>query len=76
MLDDGARVAAVKLDLISASPDADLLKEERAPVFIDLGHLDPSINPNSGVEVFPKIVRPASRKRWARVPLWSATLSL
>ena len=42
VLDDGARVAAVKLDLISASPDADLSKEERAPVFIDLGHLDPA----------------------------------
>src|SRR6202521_498515 len=24
-------------------------------------------NPNSGVELLPKIVRPASRKRWARV---------
>ena len=42
VLDDGARVAAVKLDLVSASPDADLSKEERAPVFIDLGHLDPA----------------------------------
>ena len=42
MLDDGARVAGVKFDLISASPDADLSKEERAPVFIDLGHLDPA----------------------------------
>ena len=42
VLDDGARIAAVKLDLISASPDADLSKEERAPVFIDLGHLDPA----------------------------------
>ena len=42
VFDDGARVAAVKLDLISASPDADLSKEERAPVFIDLGHLDPA----------------------------------
>src|SRR5258708_28374412 len=40
--DDGARVAAVKLDLISAPPDADLSKEERAPIFIDLGHLDPA----------------------------------
>src|SRR5258708_32004585 len=27
------------------------------------------INPNSGLEVFPKIARPASRKRWARVPV-------
>ena len=42
VLDDGARVAAVKLDLVSASPDADLSKEERAPAFIDLGHLDPA----------------------------------
>src|SRR6266581_4477437 len=42
VLDDGARVAAVKLDLISAPPDADLSKEERAPIFIDLGHLDPA----------------------------------
>jgi 4-hydroxythreonine-4-phosphate dehydrogenase len=42
VLDEGARVAAVKLDLISASPDGDLSKEERAPVFIDLGHLDPA----------------------------------
>src|SRR5438445_284692 len=42
VLDDGARVAAVKLDLISASPDADLSKEERGPIFIDLGHLDPA----------------------------------
>ena len=29
VLDDGARVAGVKLDLISVSPDADLSKEER-----------------------------------------------
>ena len=42
VLDDGARIAAVKLDLISAPPDVDLSKEERAPVFIDLGHLDPA----------------------------------
>ena len=42
VLDDGARVAAVKLDLISAPPNADLSKEERAPIFIDLGHLDPA----------------------------------
>ena len=42
VLDHGARIAAVKLDLVSASPDADLCKEERAPVFIDLGHLDPA----------------------------------
>jgi 4-hydroxythreonine-4-phosphate dehydrogenase len=42
VLDDGARVAGVKLDLILASPDADLSKEQRAPIFIDLGHLDPA----------------------------------
>ncbi|MGH6642380.1 MAG: 4-hydroxythreonine-4-phosphate dehydrogenase PdxA [Bradyrhizobium sp.] len=41
VLDDGARIAAVKLDLVSVSPDADISKEER-PVFIDLGHLDPA----------------------------------
>src|SRR3984885_15484113 len=27
------------------------------------------ISPNSGVEVLPKMVTPALRKRWARVPL-------
>src|ERR1700680_4726686 len=27
------------------------------------------INPNSGLELFPKIVTPALRKRWARVPV-------
>ena len=42
VLDDGARVAAVKLDLISALPDADISSEERTPVFIDLRHLDPA----------------------------------
>ena len=31
VLDDGARIAAVKLDLPSASPDADLSKDERPP---------------------------------------------
>jgi 4-hydroxythreonine-4-phosphate dehydrogenase len=36
VLDDGARVAGVKLDAILASPDADLSKEQRAPIFIDL----------------------------------------
>ena len=39
VLDDGARIAAVKLDLVSASPDADFSRDERAPAFIDLGHL-------------------------------------
>jgi len=38
VLDDGTRIAAVKLDLKSASPETDL----SAPVFIDLGHLDPA----------------------------------
>jgi 4-hydroxythreonine-4-phosphate dehydrogenase len=42
VLDDGARIAAVKLDVISAPSDADLSKDERAPIFIDLGHLDPT----------------------------------
>src|SRR5262245_26030869 len=32
------------------------------------------ISPNSGLELLPKIATPASRKRRARVPLWSATL--
>ena len=31
------------------------------------------INPNSGLELLPKMVTPLSRKRWARVPVWSAT---
>src|ERR1700680_215882 len=34
------------------------------------------IRPNSGVELFPKMARPVARKRWARVPVWSAILSL
>src|SRR5258705_13826798 len=34
------------------------------------------INPNSGLELFPKIATPASRKRRVRVLLWSVTLSL
>ena len=42
VLGDGARVAGVKLDLVSVPPDADLSKEQRAPVFIDLGHFDPA----------------------------------
>jgi 4-hydroxythreonine-4-phosphate dehydrogenase len=41
VLDDGARVAAVRLDLKTVSPDADLSREE-GPVLIDLGHLDPA----------------------------------
>ena len=42
VLDDGARIAAVKLDVVPAAPDADFSKDERAPAFIDLGHLDPA----------------------------------
>src|SRR3954447_21514710 len=34
------------------------------------------IRPNSGLELLPKMVTPLSRKRCARVPVWSATLSL
>jgi 4-hydroxythreonine-4-phosphate dehydrogenase len=41
VLDEGAKVAAVRLDLKTVPPDADLSKEVR-PVFIDLGHLDPA----------------------------------
>jgi 4-hydroxythreonine-4-phosphate dehydrogenase len=39
VLDEGARVAAVRLDV---SPDANFSKEPNGAVFIDLGHLDPS----------------------------------
>jgi hypothetical protein len=42
VLDEGARVAAVRLDLKNASPDADFSKQPNGAVFIDLGHLDPS----------------------------------
>ena len=42
VLDDGARIAGVQLDLQTVAPDADLSKEEDRPVFIDLGHLDPA----------------------------------
>src|SRR5262249_11605151 len=31
------------------------------------------ISPNSGLELLPKIATPVSRKRLARVPVWSAT---
>src|SRR3979411_2335982 len=41
VLDEGARVAGVRLDVKNLPPDADLSKEN-GPVFIDLGHLDPS----------------------------------
>ena len=42
VLDDGARVAAVNLDLKNVSPDSDFAKDGDRPVFIDLGHLDPA----------------------------------
>jgi 4-hydroxythreonine-4-phosphate dehydrogenase len=42
VLNDGAHVAAVQLDLKTVSPDADLSKGGEGPVFIDLGHLDPA----------------------------------
>jgi len=42
VLDDGARVAAVKLDLNNVSPDANITTDDGPPVFIDLGHLDPA----------------------------------
>jgi 4-hydroxythreonine-4-phosphate dehydrogenase len=41
VLDEGAKVAGVRLDLKNLPPDADL-SGENGPVFIDLGHLDPS----------------------------------
>jgi len=41
VLDDGARIAAVQLDLKNVSSDADF-SGGKDPVFIDLGHLDPS----------------------------------
>ena len=40
VLDQGAEVAAVRLDLDTVPPDADL-SEQEGPVFVDLGHLDP-----------------------------------
>jgi len=42
VLDDGARIAAVRVDLKNVSPDADFSKEPNGAVFVDLGHLDPS----------------------------------
>ena len=42
VLDNGARIAAVRLDLKNVSPDVDFSKEPDRAVFIDLGHLDPS----------------------------------
>jgi 4-hydroxythreonine-4-phosphate dehydrogenase len=42
VLDDGARVAGVRLDLRTVAPDADLPEESGAPIVVDLAHLDPS----------------------------------
>jgi 4-hydroxythreonine-4-phosphate dehydrogenase len=42
VLDDGARVAAVELDVKDVSAEADLSKLEHGPAFIDLGRLDPA----------------------------------
>jgi 4-hydroxythreonine-4-phosphate dehydrogenase len=42
VLDHGAKIAAVDLDLKNLSPDADFSSEADRPVFIDLGHLDPA----------------------------------
>src|ERR1700736_5069026 len=42
VLDDGAKVAAVKLDLNNVSPDANITNDDGPPVFMDLGHLDPA----------------------------------
>ena len=42
VLDEGAKTAAVKLDLNNVSPDANIAGGDGSPVFMDLGHLDPS----------------------------------
>src|SRR5258705_12934511 len=42
VLDDGARVAAVRLDLKNVSPDTDFSKEQNGAGFIYLGHVHPS----------------------------------
>ena len=42
VLDDGAKVAAVKLDLVNVLPGANIAGGDGPPVFIDLGHLDPA----------------------------------
>jgi 4-hydroxythreonine-4-phosphate dehydrogenase len=42
VLDDGARVAAVKLDLKDVPAGREIAREETRPAFIDLGHLDPA----------------------------------
>jgi 4-hydroxythreonine-4-phosphate dehydrogenase len=41
VLDEGARIAALELDIKTVTADAHLSSEEQGPVFIDLGHLDP-----------------------------------
>jgi 4-hydroxythreonine-4-phosphate dehydrogenase len=42
VLDDGAKTAAIKLDMNNVSPDAHIAGGDGPPVFIDLGHLDPA----------------------------------
>jgi 4-hydroxythreonine-4-phosphate dehydrogenase len=42
VLDDGAKTAAVKLDLMNVPSDANIVGGDGPPVFIDLGHLDPA----------------------------------
>jgi 4-hydroxythreonine-4-phosphate dehydrogenase len=42
VLDDGARVASVALDVKTMPAGADFSSEEERPVCIDLGHLDPA----------------------------------
>jgi 4-hydroxythreonine-4-phosphate dehydrogenase len=41
VLDDGARIANVKLDIPTVAADAGFSSDGQKPVFIDLGHLDP-----------------------------------
>jgi 4-hydroxythreonine-4-phosphate dehydrogenase len=42
VLDDGARVATVRLELKNVFPSADFSKQPDGAVFVDLGHVDPS----------------------------------
>ena len=42
VLDDGAKIARIKLDLMNVLPDANIAGGDGPPVFIDLGHLDPA----------------------------------
>ena len=44
VLDDGAKTAAVKLDLMNVPSDPNIVGGDGPPVFIDLGHLDPRLN--------------------------------